>query len=490
MPEAIPIDRKPRESEPQFNRDTLENLVTGMGGGNDPSSYTRNVFRLQVTPLEADALYVNDWLGAAVVDAIPDDMVREWRELKGIEGTQLEDYEEAEREFKTKEVLTRALKWSRLYGGAGVVMGIDGTGEMHEPLDIERVKKGQLKWLSVLDRYHLVPTKVNSFNPLRAGWDEPEFYRAFSGPDEIHRSRILFFHGVALPYRLAIRNWFWGGSVLDRVLDAIQDAGTVQHGVAQLVVEAKVDVYKIPGLMFKLSTPEGTSEIHERIRLMQMGKSINNAIIMDAAEEWEQKTDALSQGLAGLLEQFLEVVAGAAGIPVTRLLGKSPTGLNATGEENTRNYYDHVKHLQESKLDPVLRALDEVMLRHTFGSVPEDFESEFNSLWQQSETERSATQLQDSTRDLAYLSAGVITEAHIASRLMVEQTYPTLEDADVSELEALAELGPPEPLLVAPPPGASGDPDSSGAPNPDKKPAPANADAQLKLKLGADDKHR
>jgi len=470
MPEAIPIDAKQRATEAQFSRDTLQNLVTGMGGSNDPASATRHIFRLQITPLEAEAMYVNDWLGAAVINAIPDDMIREWREIKGLEAKPLEEYEAAEREFDVQQKFLLGLKWARLYGGAGIVLGLDGTGEMHEPLDVERVQRGQLKWLTVLDRYHLVPTRVNSFNPLRAGWDEPEFYRAFSGPDEIHRSRILFFHGVSLPYRLAVRNWFWGGSILDRVMDAVEDAGTAVHGIAQLITEAKVDVFKIPGLFHKLGTPEGTTEIMERIRLLNMGKSINNAVIMDATEEWDQKTGSLSQGLAGLLSQFLEVVAGAAGIPVTRLLGKSPSGLNATGEENTRNYYDHVKHMQESKLGPVLQTMDKVLLRHTLGSEPEEFETTFNSLWQQSETERSQTQLQDQQRDSAYLADGVIAEHHIASRLMREQIYPTYEDADVKELESIAELGPSEPLIPGQglTPGAPFDPGaadpSGGAP--------------------------
>lgn len=448
------------EAVSQITRDTLQNLTKGLGSNRDPVAATHHTFRQRMTHAEAEALYLNDWLGAAVIDAIPDDMVREGRDIKGLEGRRLKEFYAAEREFDSWRHITMALKWSRLYGGGGVIMGIDGAGEMHEPLDLERVKPGSLKWLTTLDRYHLLPELSGQFNPLGKNWDRPEFYRAFFGPDQIHRSRILFFHGVQLPYRLAIRNWFWGASVLERVADAIRDAGIAQHGIASLILEAKVDVFKIPGLFHKLMTDEGTAEIKARIQLAQEGKGYLNALLMDTEEEWEQKTDALSGGLHELLSQFLEVVAGAAGIPVTRLLGKSPKGLNNGGEENTRNYYDHVKKQQRETLEPPLRILDEVLLRSTFGEVPVEFESEFKSLWMQSEEDRSTTQKQDSERDISLYDAGMILPHHVAGRLLRDQVYPDLDAGWVKELE-MASVGidrPGEEPETAPPAPPTEDP--------------------------------
>lgn len=479
MAEAIPINRGDSASEAQFTADTLQNLTRGIGGRGDTLRNTRHVFRERLPHVEAEALYLNDWLGAACVDAIPEDMVREGREIKGIEGDKLDEFEAMEREFDVWGHLLAGLTWGRLYGGAGAVLGLDGTGEMHEPLEMDRIKQGALKWITVLDRWHLVPDRIDSFNPLRPNWDRPEFYRAYSGPDQIHRSRILFFRGIKLPYRLAIRNWFWGGSVLERVVDAVQNAGLAQHGVASLIAEAKVDVFKIPGLMFKLMTPEGTAEIMERIRLMNEGKSYLNAVIMDSNEEWDQKTAALTGGLEKIVEQFLDIVAGAAGIPVTRLLGKSPKGLNNGGEENTRNYYDRVKFEQKQNLAPQLRIMDEVLLRHTFGNMPDEFESTFKTLWMQTEEDRSTTQKNDADRDIQLLDATVIQPSHIAGRLLLDGVYPTMEQDWVTELER-AEKGidlPGEKPDVIPPqllPGQPGEVDPNAEPevDPEAEPKP------------------
>lgn len=420
---------------PLQTQDQLINLVTGMGGSNDPLSATRHVLSDRIPMLEADALYLNDWLGAAVVDTIPDDAVRQWREISGLEPKQLDEYREAEKAFQVSQIFAQGMKWARLYGGAGIVMGIDGTGEFHEPLDIERVRPGALKWLSLVDRWHLLPHVTDFSNPLRANFGRPSVYTAYGGHDPIHRSRILFFYGTPLPYHLQLREQFWGASVLERVKDAIEHAGIAQNGIAKLITEAKVDVFKLPGLFEKLRTPQGTQLIMERLRLGNLGKGIYNAVLMDTAEEYEQKADALSQGLAGLLSQFLQVVAAASGIPVTRLLGTSAPGLNATGEEDTRKYYDRVSTIQENVIEPELKRFDAVLLRSTLGSEPDKFESTFKSLWQQSDTERAATQLQDQQRDSGYLADGIILESHILERLLEEGVYPTLEASDAAELK-------------------------------------------------------
>ena len=53
-----------------------------------------------------------------------------------------------------------------------------------------------------------------------------------------------------------------------------------------------------------------------------------------------------------MVRTFLQVAAGAADIPVTRLLGQSPAGLSATGDSDTRNYYDMIAARQELDLRP------------------------------------------------------------------------------------------------------------------------------------------
>jgi uncharacterized protein len=42
---------------------------------------------------------------------------------------------------------------------------------------------------------------------------------------------------------------------------------------------------------------------------------------------------------------FRKIVSGAADIPVTRLLGQSPAGMNATGTSDMKNYHDRIQSI-------------------------------------------------------------------------------------------------------------------------------------------------
>jgi hypothetical protein len=422
----------------QLALDTLENLVAGLGTSADKRVHGQFIFNQPVSPAEAEAMYRNDWLSAAVIDTIPDDMVREWRTLKGLESGQIEEYQAAEQHYGAKEKLLEAMKWARLYGGAGVVLGLDGTGEFHEPLDVNRVRRGALKWLQVVDRHFLIPEQVNYLQPMSPQFGKPEFYRVHSGPDLVHRSRILLFHGVKMPYRLMATTQFWGGSILDRVRDAIMNSVTVMDGIASLVLEAKVDVFKMPDLFGQLMSEEGTKQIMNRLALAQRAKSLVNAVVMDMEEDYDQKTDALAQGLAPLVEQYLSIVAAASDIPVTRLLGTSAKGLNATGEGDIRNYYDAVAANQEDRLGPRLQQLDEVMLRSVFGTRPADFESEWNPLWQMDDAQQAQVDSTRSQMAQVYLSEGIIEPWHVAADLHERGTFSSLESEHVEMLKAEA----------------------------------------------------
>ncbi|KAG1245205.1 hypothetical protein G6F68_015155 [Rhizopus microsporus] len=75
---------------------------------------------------------------------------------------------------------------------------------------------------------------------------------------------------------------------------------------------------------------------------------------------------------------------------MTRLLGQSPGGLNASGESDLRNYYARISSNQELVLQPSLQILDECLIRSALGSRPPEVFYNWRSLWQTTDTERAA----------------------------------------------------------------------------------------------------
>src|SRR4029077_14167313 len=131
----------------------------------------------------------------------------------------------------------------------------------------------------------------------------------------------------------------WGDSVLQPVAEAIKSSGIISTAVANIVSDMKLVGIKVPGLTAKMATDESTSQVIRRFSETNAAKSVLNALLIDKEEEWERLQVHLG-GMDKLLESYLLICAGAADIPLTRLLGQSAAGMNATGESDIRNYYD------------------------------------------------------------------------------------------------------------------------------------------------------
>ena len=112
--------------------------------------------------------------------------------------------------------------------------------------------------------------------------------------------------------------------------------------------------------MANLTEPEFANRLLERFSLASTAKGINGTLLLDKEEEYEVKSPSLGN-LSEVITRFLEIVSGAADIPVTRLLGQSPGGHpHSTGEGDLRNYYDRVQAMQELEIGPAISILRRV----------------------------------------------------------------------------------------------------------------------------------
>jgi phage-related protein (TIGR01555 family) len=428
--------------------DKLQNLVANLGTDQDKREFSRFSTR-NFSSEELDAMYSDDWLSGKLIDIPVEDMLREgWKyDAPGLDADQIGLVEEEEKILQVKTKYDEVLKWSRLYGGAIVIMGIDGAGDPDEPLDVNRIKKGALKFLNVVDRFDLSVYDVNQIDPTLPNYRLPTYYSVF-GARKIHESRILRFEGIRVPRRITERLNYWGIPVLQRVYDAIQNAQTTANSIASMTFEANIDVIKIDDLKRQLTTPAGSDALVKRFLLAKILKSNNNMLLLDQTETYDRKGNNIaSQGLPGVLQVFLEIVSGAADVPATRLLGRAPEGLNSSGESQHRDYYDSLAGKQESILRPQHWKLNQVLVRSVLGTFPEDWSFEFNPLWQLSEKEQAEVEQIRANTDATNITSGIIAPALATGRLRDNKTYPDLTDEFVELVKEIdAEKFEEEPL--------------------------------------------
>lgn len=411
--------------------DSLENVVSGLGTAKDKAA--QGTFRTDLlSRATLDALYVGSWVAGAVVDCVADDMTRAWRTWEA-RPAQVEALEEAERTLKVRSAVARALKMSRLYGGGALYIGVAGD-DPAEPLDLGRIGRGGLSYVVALTPWELTAPELDR-DPLSPHFGQAAYYMlngAVTGAVRVHPSRVVRLVGLELLDRdQATVLGGWGLSVLQRVVDAVRHAESSGQAVASLMQEAKTDIISVPDLTNNAADPTWVSAVLKRFALANVGKSINNALLLDAAETWTQRQVNFA-GLPDVVRVFLDVCAGAAGIPVTRLMGKAPTGLSASADGEIRAYYDSLSSRQETDLRPALEKLDEALIRHALGRRPKSVGYRFASLWQLSDTEKAAIAKTKAEASSLYARNGLmdmtVLRAAVRSQLIEDGTYPGLAD--------------------------------------------------------------
>lgn len=426
--------------EDQQLKDGLENLVAQLGTEQDKRSHSRFVNNKQLSrdgmQDELNAMYRTDWLAGKVVDIIPDDMTREWREFTGdIDPEVVKKLEDEEDRLNLSGNFNQAHKWARLYGTAFIVMSIDDGQTADKPLNLTKIKKGGLRHIHAIDRHRVSTAEVVPIaDPMNKNFGMPEFYRFNETSVKIHHSRVLRFDGIQLPFDEFRRNNYYSDSVLSRIYEALINFNTTADGASSMVYETNVDIMKVKGLMGYLQTADGESLLRKRFTLAGMLKSFNNMLLLDNEEDFQNKTNTFS-GLPDLLDRYALFLSAASDIPATRLLGSSASGLNATGEGDLKNYYDTVRSAQEKDYKPKLDYFDEIMVRSLGMSEEIDLDYEFKSLFQMTPKEIADLQFVNAQRDSLYLDRDIVSEATVAKELKQEGTYTNITDEDIKELE-------------------------------------------------------
>lgn len=375
--------------------DGLQNSLANLGTLRDKAFSATYAFR-QRTQDELINAYRTAWLARKIIDIIPTDATRRWRAWQA-DSVEITDIEAEERRLGVQVKLREAMISARLLGGAVIYIGT-GDFDVSQPLNVERIGKGGVKHLTVIGRDQISLGETDE-DPESAAFGKPAWYQVGAKGVRIHPSRVVDIRGATTPVGTPKFDQ-WGDSVLQPIFDAMTQADGTASNIATLTYEACVDVLRIPNLREMLLEQGGDAKLTSYLTTLAMAKGNNGMLVLDGGgaipgsetrdpgTEYDRKPIGFG-GLGDIWDRMMQAVSGAADIPMTRLFGQSPGGLNSSGDGDLRNYYDRVQGMQELELTPALSILDECLIRSALGSRPDDVFYNWRSLWQTTDKERA-----------------------------------------------------------------------------------------------------
>ena len=404
-------------------RDGYVNLPARLGGASTllgAGTYERS---FPFNPALLTSLYRESWIAKRIIDMPGEDMTRGWYTLP-LEEERLEELRTLEARHGIRREITDAIRWARLYGGAVALMVIDGHENMpEEPLDPDTVMPGSFCGLLVRDRLSVTPSEELEDDLNDPDFGYPMYYdlqadTGTAGSLRVHHSRVLRFTGRDLPRAEEAAEQYWGASELEHIWEELQKRNATSANIAQLVFQANITTLRMGdfGEILAMGTEQQRRRVLEALEQENALRTSFGLQLLSAGDTLENHPYSFT-GLSQIYEAFMLDMAGAAGIPATRLFGRSPQGMNATGEGDLKNYYELIGAMQERHLRPALEKLLPVMAMSLWGEVPEHPDIAFPSLMPVSPPEEAEVQAKQAETVARLTQAGLMTPEEARARL-------------------------------------------------------------------------
>jgi phage-related protein (TIGR01555 family) len=343
--------------------------------------------------------------------------------------------------MRINALVTETRKWARLHGGAAIWIGSD-DGDQSEPI----IDGGNIRFLQNFERDELTPCRYYE-DPFRPKFGEPSHYRISpmgrvsvgSNNLVVHESRLILFYGVLTTKFKRIYNNSFGSSVLLRCIKAVSQFYGAFASALAAMADANQNVLKTKDLN-KMIRAGHTDLIREKIKVMDEFRSALKTLAVDADGEDFIRSSLALTGVEGILDKVMLRLAAAAKMPVTRLMGQAPAGLNATGESDERAFQAQAQFEQSDILGPALTRIMRFAFRSpsgpTNGKEPDSWSIKWPSLWEPTQKEEADIDGTHAQVDTLMLTAGVYRASDIAkARYRGERTRVILSDERIRELE-------------------------------------------------------
>lgn len=412
------------------------------------------------------AAYMASGMMKKVISIPAQDRTQKWRDWQA----EKEAIAAIEAEEKRLALCAKVKEAEVLRGVGGGALILITAGDHAEELKPQTVGTGGLVAINVVSRWQLT-LKDWDRDLASPTYGQPKMFAVQSNGREqpIHPSRVICFRGEPLPAggTLTDEEAFWGDSRLLRVFREVERSDHAQEWFAALLRKAKLLRIGIPDLLDLTATEEGQSQLDARIALIAAGESTLNATVYrsgTSADDPGEKIDDYQvtwTGIPAMMDAFDQRVAAVSDIPFTRLTGRSPAGLNATGEHDQDNWRDAVTAGQENETRPCLERIDPVLLRSAGVTDPEVWWT-WAPLDTPEEREKAETfkVLMEAVDKL--LTTGLVPEEALSKAVqnLIEERgdLPGLADAlaEISEDERFAPFGEDDPSSIQ----EGGDPES------------------------------
>lgn len=370
---------------------------------------------------------------------IAKEMTRKWLKLKSVgegddKADKLQKLEAAMVKFKLRQAFRQMATHDGFFGRGQIYIDLrkpGGAPARDDPMELEtplvlspnKIKKGSLIGFNVVEPMWTYPGLYNSTNPLA-----PDYYRPttwYVMGKIVHASRMVMMIARPVPDALKAAYSFGGISMSQLARPYVDNWLRTRDSVSDTVHN-----FSITGLGTDLGTAlmgpdlDGAGNILNRAALFNTLRDNRGLMLTDKEKEELFQVNTPLSGLNDLQAQAQEQMAAVASIPLVKLLGITPAGLNANSDGEIRVFYDDIHAEQENSFRDQMQRLLDVLQLNEFGEIDPDITFEFEPLFQLSSLELATQRKTEAETGAVLVESGAISSEEERARVAADKDSP------------------------------------------------------------------
>lgn len=351
------------------NYSNWQNYAASIGSNNSLQQYSELILN-RLSYQECAALATDSMISKAI-DVIKREIFKSGG--KWIDSNlDIKNFEMVLNSLNFYDKIALAVQRALEYGGAFIYIRTDDTNlSLPLYLNEKTASTSKITGLTVIEPWQTAPVSVNSFNPLKDNYMEPDLWWVLGASSVVHKTRLIPIVFYSVPDLIKPLYNYLGLPLAFYMKNYVSNADTVRQSISDLCLRFRTKIIK--------TTAQKIADPQTQARIKYMNATGNNlaTLLLAKDEEWIETVTSLT-GMDNLLSQMYELMtASTRGIPVTKLLGLSPRGFNATGEYDENNFYDVIDGYSNTVVVPLMEKLAEYILCLKAGRLNEP-KYEFN----------------------------------------------------------------------------------------------------------------
>lgn len=306
------------------------------------------------------------------------------------------------------------------------------TAAKLHPTGFKKGRRGKLRALKCVEAVWCYPARYNAADPLADNWYRPDTW--FVNGKETHATRLLLFVGRPVVDLLKPAFSFGGLSLSQMAKPYIDNWLQTRQSVNDLI-QAFSTMVLMTDLQGLIQT--GGDQLATRIELFNNYRNNKGVMAISKTDEDFKNVAAPLSGLDKLQAQAQEHICSVGQIPLVKYTGISPSGLNATGDNELRVFYDREHAYQESFFDPHMGTVFKMAQINIWGEEDEDIVYEWEPLMELTELQQAELHERNAKADQTLIDAGTLAPEESRKRLSEDpsQPYGDLDPDDAPEVE-------------------------------------------------------